>query len=296
MNYIGIDIGGSTIKGGIVDLNGKIINKISFKTPMDSYESLLSELKKIVDWAKSYTVISGIGLSLPCVTDAYSGIALSDGALVYINGKNPAMDLGKAYNLPYSADNDGNCAAYSEVWIGKGKGLNSFALVVCGTGIGGAVYINGKVIKGKNNASGEFGMYITDFENDIPKTWSANGSTLSVVKEYCEKTGKSPDVIDGKYVFDLSIEDPVASECVEKFYKNFSYGINNIQHTFDPEKILLGGAISIREDFSLKINQALDNLYKKTYCMLSRPVIEVCETGADANIVGAVYHLINSEL
>lgn len=294
MSYVAIDIGGSAIKAGVVNEKGEVRFKTSIPTPMCSYEKLLETLSKIVDWAKSKSDIKGIALSQPCVTNAKSAEALSEGALIYIKNTNPAKDLGQKFNLPYAAENDGNCAALAEVWVGSGQQADSLALVVCGTGVGGAVVVDKKIHAGHRNFAGEFGMFVTGFTPDgTPVLWSSNGSTLALVQEYARMTGKDSTQLNGKAIFELEAEgDEIAYKCIDQFFKTFAVGLHNIQHAYDPQLILIGGAISERKDFVDRIERALDWLYKPLTGLMSRPNVATCACGADANLIGAVYHLL----
>ncbi len=293
MNYIAIDIGGTAVKAAIIDDAGLIIEKTSQPTPLTNLDDLIKELTDIVKWAMSLTHIAGIAVSQPCVTDAATGQALSGGALGYIQGTNPAKLLGDAFNLPYTAENDGNCAALAEIWIGNARGINDLALVVCGTGIGGSVIVDKKIITGHRKFAGEFGMFITGFETDgTPIIWSANGSTLALVTNYSKRIGRDIKTLDGKIVFDLADKgDPEAIACVQDFYRIFAYGLHNIQHVCDPERILIGGAVSNRPDFIDNIMKALETLYTQVDGYMSGPTVARCACGADANLIGAVYHL-----
>lgn len=294
MEYLAIDIGGSAIKAGIVTSEGALIHKTSVPTPITQYEDLYNTLEDIVKWAMDHSQIQGIALSQPCVTDSKTGEALSEGALIYIRDTNPAKDLGLRFNLPYAAENDGNCAALAEVWMGQAKDVNDMALVVCGTGIGGAVVIDRKIISGYKKFAGEFGMFILG-ENEMhkPMSWSEMGSTLALVLDYARQTGDSPTELNGIAIFErAALGDEIAQSCIDRFFKVFAYGLHNIQHVYDPERIILGGAISTRTDFITRLEVALDALYVQIPLLLSRPNLAVCACGADANLIGAVYHLV----
>lgn len=297
MNYIAIDIGGSAIKAGIINSEGTVLSKTVQLTPMTCYDDLLESLTGIVKWAKTLVEIQGIALSQPCVTDHKTGQALSEGALIYITGKNPAKDLGEKFGLPYAAENDGNCAALAEIWVGNGKHVNNLALVVCGTGIGGSVIIDKNIVSGKRNFAGEFGMSImsTD-ENGRPLNWSELGSTLALVLHYAKRKQIEPLGLNGKKVFELAeAGDRDALFCIDAFFRIFAYGVHNIQHVYDPDLILIGGAISERPDFVVHIEKALDVLYGQMLGLMSRPTVGVCGSGNDANLIGAVYHLLHNK-
>ena len=294
MNYLAIDIGGSAIKAGLVDMDGKVSIKTSRSTPMSCYGDLMATLSDIVDWAKTLGPIGGIAVSQPCVTDAQTAEALSEGALIYIKNQNMAKDLGEKYALPYAAENDGNCAALAEIWVGSGKHVNDLALVVCGTGIGGAVIIDRKIVAGKRKFAGEFGMAIMGTDgNGRPFNWSEIGSTLGLVNHYARRSNKDPAGLNGKIVFERAeAGDEDAIFCIDYFFQIFAYGLHNIQHVYDPELILIGGAISERPDFVPRIEWALDALYAQMMGLMSRPSVAACGSGNDANLIGAVYHLL----
>lgn len=300
MAYIAIDIGGTQIKYGLITGEGTVMAKGLGNTPKEDYPALLETLKTVVHWGqemagKQAVALEGIALSLPCATDHVSARALSEGALIYIKGENPAKDLGDYFKLPYSAENDGNCAALAEVWLGAAKDVSNMALVVCGTGIGGAVVIERKIQHGKKNCAGEFGMCITGFdEAGKLVSWSLNGSTFALVKDYAHRAGVSVESVDGKQVFDLADNgNPLAIECVNRFYNHFVIGLHSVQHVYDPEIILIGGGISGREQLIYEIEKALDHLYSEFTEVLSRPEVRVCQFGAEANLIGAVYHHLN---
>ncbi len=298
MKYLAIDIGGSAIKSAIIDAEGNIYEKTSLPTPQTNFEDFMERLTQIVHWGNSLTHLSGIALSQPCVTNSETAEALSEGALIYIKNTNPAKLLGEKFNLPYSAENDGNCAALAEIWIGGAKSAKDIALVVCGSGIGGAVVIDRKIKTGVNRFAGEFGMFVmgTD-ELGAPLTWSFKGATLSLVKDYALRVGKDYRYLDGKKVFeyaDAGDSDAIAS--VDSFFRYFAFGVHNIQHVYDPELILIGGAISGRHDFIERLEVQLDWLNNQIEWLLARPKVAICECGADANLLGAVYHLLNNRM
>ena len=290
--YLAIDVGGSATKVGILDEQGTILSKESFKTPRDTYEHLMSVLTKAFHWGKSQKNLHGVALSLPFVLDSVTGEVISEGPFPFISDKEIIADFENITGLPVSAENDGNCAALAEVWLGSAIDAQNIALVVSGTGIGGAVIQNREVWHGKNHFSGEFGMTLLGWDtNGIPYSWSEVGSTYGLVKSYAKMKNIDVNALTGKMVFsEMDAGDEVAKKCVEQFVKYFAQGIHNIQHTFDPEMVLIGGGISEREDLILRINEALTNLYKRFSVRASIPLVRKCTFGADANLIGALYH------
>lgn len=297
MNYLAIDIGGTDVKVAIINAEGIVQNRMRCPTPRTSYEDLMTCLDECVQWGLGVSTLAGIALSQPCVTDAQSGEAISEGALIYIKNQNPAKDLENRYGIPTAAENDGNCAALAELWIGGAKDLNHIALIVSGTGIGGAVVINREIISGHKLFSGEFGMIITEHSAEgRPMTWSECGSTQALVKQYAALMDVEESSLNGKIVFDRAdAGDLLAKQCVDQYFKRFAIGIHNIQHVYDPELILIGGAVSARVDFLHQLHEKMTKLYSQMDGLMSQPDIAICACGADANLIGAVYHLIRQK-
>ncbi len=290
--YLAIDVGGSATKVGILDEQGTILSKESFKTPRDNYEHLMSVLVKAFHWGKNQKELQGIAMSLPFVFDSITGEVISEGPFPFISDKDIIKDLQNVTGFPVSAENDGNCAALAEVWLGSAKDAQNIALIVSGTGIGGAVIQNREVWHGKNHFSGEFGMTLLGWDsNGIPYSWSEVGSTYGLVKSYARKKNIDVNTVTGKIIFsEMDAGDEDARFCVDQFIKYFAQGIHNIQHTFDPELVLIGGGISEREDLISRINDALSILYGRFSVNPSRPNVGKCTFGADANLIGALYH------
>jgi predicted NBD/HSP70 family sugar kinase len=293
MAYIAIDIGGTAIKAGIVSSSGELSDRTAVKTPKQSYEELMSVLCDLVRWGMDHASIEGIALSQPCATNPSSAEAISEGALIYIKNTNPARDLGRRFLLPYSAENDGNCAALAEVWLGSAKDYNNIVSVVSGTGIGGAIVKDRNIHHGDKLFAGEFGMCITGFDAKThkPICWSENGSTQALVLNYASESGQDPSKLNGRAVFEYAeLGDEVAQRCIDRFFEVFVLGIHNIQHIYDPECILVGGGISERSDFLTCLSVAMDKFYSQFDLVMSIPVVKTCAFGADANLIGAVYH------
>lgn len=295
MAYLAIDIGGTNIKVGIVNDAGAVSEAYHLPTPKTNFEDLTSEIFKIIDWSRAFN-IKGIGISQPCSTDPLTGECLSEGALRYILNRN-IRDAVESYSgLPSVAANDGNCAALAELWIGGAKDVKDFSFIVCGTGIGGAVIIDRQIHQGSKLFSGEFGMMINSYdpETETGTTWSTNGSTNAVIKAYANAVGEPDGNFDGKWVFDQAeTGNIIAQKCVKAFYYHFAVGIHNIQHTFDPEKIIIGGAIVARANFLEKLKDAQEKIYLLFNHGWSHPTVEISALGHHANLIGAVYPLLS---
>src|SRR6056297_832382 len=294
-NYLAIDIGGTSIKVAIVNKKGNLISKKSYLTPQDTYEWLLVSVRKIIAHYKNEYKISGIGFAIPAVTDSMNGIIKSKGSLIYIKNQSFVQDLKATETLPIIIENDANCAALAEVWLGSAKNNNDIVFLVIGTGIGGAVINNRKVSSGANLFAGEFGYGIHnfDYENISGDIWSLTSATQILVNEAAEVLGIEANELNGKKVFQLAHENKALERLIDKFFFNLAIGIHNIQYYMDPEKIIIGGGISQRSDLIDEINNRLKIIYNKLGIDEIFPKLDTCTFNNDANLLGAVYKYIN---
>ena len=183
MDLAAIDIGGTTIKIATWK-DGKLQDKHAVNTPKDLnifYDILTAEVNKI----KQNTKIKGVAISSPGAVDQKNGIIGGSSALPYIHNFKIVDELKKRFELPVSIENDANSAALGELAEGAGKGSDSMAFFVIGTGIGGAIIINQKVWHGAHLFGGEFG-----YMSIGTKSVSDLASPVAMASRYNERTGK----------------------------------------------------------------------------------------------------------
>lgn len=291
--YIGIDVGGSSIKAALVDDNGQLSHHNKAKTPA-TLEEFYATIENLVTVIAKEQEVQGIALSLPGAVDSDTGIIGGASALPYIHGPNIKEDLEARTHLRVEMENDANCAALAEVWIGNASDVDDSMFVVSGTGIGGAVIKDKKIHRGKHLHGGEYGYEIMIFDevNKKFKTWSDVGSTIALVNNVAARKGVDPQTLDGAYIFDHVAEDEIYFEEVDRFYYYMAMGIFNLQYTYDPEVIVIGGGVSAREDLVEQINKRLDVIFEEIDIAHVRPVVRTCRYHNDANIIGAVYHFV----
>ena len=297
IKYLAIDIGGSSVKTAIVTEEGKIFEKNSFKGDKYNFDNFKGSMVEAILRAKEENNIGGVAISAPGGVDSETGVIGGASALPCIHGHNFKKLFGEDLGLKVEIENDANCAALGEVWKGAAKDNKDVLFVVCGTGIGGAVVKNKIIHKGQNLHGGEFGYSILEKEivdgKFVFKTWSHLGAMGALVEKVAEVTGEDPEVLDGKEVFKRADEgDAVAIKAIDDFYLYNAMGIFNIQYTYDPEKILIGGAISGRRDFIERINEKLDVIISYLSMAKVRPIIEKCAFENDANLLGALYNYL----
>lgn len=298
-NFMVYDIGGSSVKWSVIEENGSIIESGSIKIA-DNVDSFFKGLADICNDMKVKHNVCGIGISAPGAVDSDTGIIGGVSAIPYIHGPNFKEELRELTGLNVEIENDANCAALGECWLGAGKDNNDMAFVVCGTGIGGAIVKDKKVHVGIHHHGGEFGYSSLTYEfdeNGEPHfhAWSQIGSTGALANNVAKLKGLDEDSINGKDVFELCRKgDKIALQEVNKYYYNMAVGIYNIQYTYDPEIIVLGGAISEREDYINEIDKRLDKMINEKMGLEGtiKPVIKKCVYGNDANKLGALYNYL----
>ncbi|MCI1911150.1 MAG: ROK family protein [Lactobacillus amylovorus] len=279
MNLAAIDIGGTTIKIATWKDN-QLQDKHAIDTPKDLngfYKALTEEVNKI----KKDTKIEGVAISSPGAVNKKTGIIGGSSAIPYIHNFKIVDKLEKRFGLPVSIENDANSAALGELAEGSGKGCDSMAFFVIGTGIGGALIINQKVWHGAHLFGGEFGYMIMGAH-----TLSELASPVAMANRYNERTSKH---LDGKTIFELADkDDPVASDERQTLIHALAVAIYNIQHSFDPEKIVLGGGISNNPELIPLLNKEIDRLRDGLDLVTLKPDIVLCKLKSDANLRGAV--------
>lgn len=295
MKYYGaFDVGGTSIKYAVVSKEGNIVLQGKVKTPDTLevfYETIATTFKEL---EKDHS-LEGLAFSLPGAVDSESGVIGGSSALDYIHGPNIKKDIEARIQKPVEMENDANCAALAEVWLGSGSDVKDCMFIVSGTGIGGAIVKDKRIHKGIHLHGGEFGYMIStnNIEENEFSTWSFDGSTVAVVKGVAKELGVDPSSLDGKEIFDHADEDPVYQKYVNRFYYVLAMGIYNLQYVFDPEKIIIGGAVSQREELIAEVNKRLDVIFSKLTHAKIRPVVVKCKFQNDANLIGATYHFIN---
>lgn len=289
MNYLAFDAGGTSVKYGIVNENGDVSHKGSFKTSA-SLEAFYEDIETVFT---RYKDIAGIAMSMPGAVACEEGVIYGSSAIDYIHGPNIKKDLESRLHVRVEMENDANCAALAEVWQGAAKGTKDSCFIVCGTGIGGAVVKDGQVHHGLHLHGGEFGYMIMDFDAAEERfdTWSKVGSTVSIVNQVAKTMNVDPETIDGRAIFDHE-ENPIFKEAIDQFYTTLAVGIYNLQYAYDPEVIVIGGGISQREDLVDQINQRLDVIFAHLPFAHVRPTVKKCLFANDANMIGATYHFM----
>lgn len=283
--YLAIDWGGTTIKHGLVSKDGNILKQGSMVTP-DSLVQLYDIMGKIkVFYQKEYQLL-GVGISAPGAVNNATGIIGGISAIPYIHRFDIITPLRAIFALPVSIINDANAAALAEGWLGAAKGIPNYATVVIGTGVGGGLVQDSQLVTGMHQLAGEWGYWILN--NETGEIWSDIGATKSLTEAASILLGRP---INGKELFALAEEgDETLQALLIRFYRYNAQGIYNLQHSFDPNLILIGGGISRQPAVIDGINQQLAQICDSRGHISI--VVQACQHFNNANLIGAVYYLL----
>lgn len=292
--FICIDIGGTSIKYGILRETGIIIEKGNMDTDAlkEGGQGIFEKIKYIISkYLKNYEV-EAVCISTAGMVDPKDGKILF--ALEHLipgyTGMEIKKEVEKEFNIRCEVENDVNCAGLGEMWLGAGKGASSSVCLTIGTGIGGCIIINNELIHGFSNSAGEIGyMKINgeDFQNVA--------STTSLVKRVARLKNIAEESINGKMIFDMAKnKDQDCLKEIDYMIKSLAIGIANLSYIINPEVIILGGGIMAQEQFlKPKIEEALRKELIKTIYENTR--IEFAKRQNDAGMIGALYNFLNKK-
>ncbi|MEW8967528.1 ROK family protein [Exiguobacterium alkaliphilum] len=286
-NYLAIDIGGTSIKYGVVQSDGTLQSNQHVPTPA-TWDGFLAQVDVIFNEVTAEAPIDGIAISAPGAVDSVTGVIHGITALPYIHNRPFLQAFKDRYSISVTVLNDANAAALAEGWTGAAASVKSYATVVIGTGIGGAFVDHNQVMIGSQFHGGEFGYWILDPSLPHPDgTWSKVAATSVLVNRCSEQLGRP---LTGEDVFALQT-DPVIQTELERFYRWNAIGIYNLQFGLDPERILIGGGISRRPEVRDGIKRHLDALCDAFGTF--RIDIKTCTHFNEANLIGAArFHML----
>ena len=323
-HYLGFDIGGTSIKYGVVDAEGTIVERGAFATAKDegmaepdkSVKKSVAEIDKeraanidgmmkVLAQYKDDYGIAGIGIDAPGIVRS-DGYMITGGAIDSFYEFPLGETIAQRSGLPTKVENDANAAAIAERWLGNARGVSNYILLALGTGIGGGIVINGKVFRGAHGMAGEIGWSVThqpDFTQDLEAA-SLNFSAATVmglVRRYNaslkQLDANAKEVTDARKIIALAHKDDhVAAPVYRQFLQDVGIMALNLLGTFDPELILIGGGISANETFAKDINDMVEELLGR-HESLNRirhrvlGTVRMAGLRNDAGLLGAVYPL-----
>ncbi|MDO4468112.1 MAG: ROK family glucokinase [Bacillota bacterium] len=301
----GVDIGGTTVKIGLFDMGGALIEKWEIPTrTQNNGEAILDDitaavLGKMNEKGIKKEQVQGIGVGVP-------GPVGADGTVMGCVNLgwgtfNVESELYQKTGLPVKAGNDANVAALGEMWQGGGKGHQDVVMVTLGTGVGGGIVIGGKIVAGAHGAGGEIGhIHVKDGEPQacgcgkhgcLEQYTSANGIVRVALRKLENETRETAlrnfDPLTSKDIYDEAKKgDIVALELVEETCKLLGDAIASICNIVDPEVVVIGGGVS-------RAGKILTDTIKKyfvknTFRACENTEISLALLGNDAGMYGCV--------
>ena len=296
---IGIDIGGSHIGIGIVDKNGKIVEKIEKRLMEKEKRDIKKSIEDYIilnslEFMKKYKIES-LGIAMPGTS--IDGVILSSGN-VGIKNYNLTEKLQEKIDLPITIKNDAKCAAMAENTYGVLKGYDRSIFLTLGTGIGGAAFIDGKLLTAGNRPGYEFGHMVIQ-KDGIECTCGRKGcferyASMKVFKNHLRKELGLDDTTRGeellKIIRDIKPGDKdykAIQKTINDFIDNLSIGIANLINIFEPQVIGIGGSFIHFEDIFLERLREKVNSQTKGRAGKEEYIIRTAVLGNDAGIIGA---------
>lgn len=303
--YLLIDIGGTFIKYSLADEHAQKSSGGKVPTPLDSMNHLLAAIKDFAAPLKGK--FEGCAISMPGRIDTKHGIAHTGGMLSSFMWEQPfAAQVEEILGVPVTIANDGKCAAAAEGWTGALAGVENGLVLVLGTGIGGGILLNGKVLMGAHAAAGEVSGLVTDVARMEPDDfnltrvekfaeaplWAGLASATGLILEYARQKHlpEGSPMPTGEEIFAAyNAGEPEAQKALKLFARRVAVGILSLQNVLDVEKVAIGGGISAADALLPAIQAELDRLFERCTALPTvKPELVRCRYGNDANLIGAL--------
>jgi len=309
--YVGLDVGGTTMKAGVVDDNGRSFGSVSMPTEAargqeHGLERMCETIRKAVSAADlSLSQIAAVGVATPGTMDIPAGIILDPPNLKPWQNVPVREYVQQKFQVPTAFQNDANAATYGEFWVGAGRDVHSMVLFTLGTGVGGGIVIGDLVVEGEHSHGAELGHILIEMTN--PRQcgcgrWGcleAYASATAVVKRTHEALAgdggqsslhaqvRQETPLTAKDVFVAAAAgDVLAEKIVEETALYLAIGATNLMHTLDPNMIVFGGGmIAAGDTFLERIRRHVKRLAFPVPAERTR--IRYAQLGSDAGFIGA---------
>lgn len=309
--YVGIDLGGTTVKAAVVSGAGLILSGIHLDCPrMQGDEAIISKIEETVRLALrqagvTMDQVESVGIGTPGIANADTGVVEYSCNLGFKDTP-LAEELSKRLGKYVLIENDANVAALGEFYAGAGRGVSNLVAITLGTGIGGGVIVNNRLVQGFNYAGTELGHMVIERNGELCNCgrrgcWEAYASATALIRQtkvamaahpdsllWNEVGDKDLDRVNGRTVFAaMEKGDEVAEQVVRTYAEYLAVGLVNIVNIFQPEIVCIGGGISNAGEVLLapvrKIMDQEDYARDSAHrCRLVR-----AQLGNDAGVIGA---------
>ena len=303
---IGVDVGGTTVKLGLFEVSGECLKKWEIPTRKGEngkriFEDVAAAIREtLTEWNATLTDVTGVGMGIP-------GPVMNDGYVpkcpnLACKELYPAKELSALLDgIPVSCGNDANVAALGEMWMGGGKGYHDIVMVTLGTGVGGGIILDEKIVTGRHGLGGEIGhIHVRDQEKEhcgcgacgcLEQVASATGivreaKRVLAAEEKASAMREFGEQLSAKNVLDAAkAGDEVACEVMETVFHYLGSALASVSLTVDPEMFVIGGGVAKAGQFLIDGIAA----HYSRYMTISASHAGIClaALGNDAGIYGA---------
>ena len=309
--YVGIDVGGTTIKVGLVDSEGNIFARRSTETRPEerTSEQILFDISRLVLELLSIAdvpmdAVGGIGMGVPGTVNSEKGIVTYSGNLRFKNVDVMRVLREFFRGMPILVNNDANCAALGEARFGSGKGFDNVILVTLGTGVGTGFIVDGKILEGKFGEGAEGGHICIKMGGEKCTCgqrgcWETYASATALVRQTLNSYKRYPNGIMGQIIAaDDNITartaflarkngDRRAAKVVSNYVGYIAVGIVNLVNVFRPDVVMIGGGVSHEGEYFIKMIDRAVRRHAFGGKQNHPPKVVPASLGNDAGIIGA---------
>lgn len=315
---IGVDVGGTNVRMGVVTAEGLLLKKIQYPTEMSGgslamMELLASRLQEAIEGeSEQGHPVTRIGIGLAGPVDRKRGVLINPPNLPDLHGFPLKEFLRKKISLPVFIENDSNAFTLGEGWVGAARGSLHYCGITLGTGVGGGMVVAGKILRGAEGLGGEAGHMVLNPEGPFCGCGGrgclevyASGSGIRRMaleaiergkgEKILEKSGDDLQKVASEGVFEAAREgDPVALEIFNEMGRSLGLGLVNLVNLFNPEKIVIGGNVARAWDYFIG---SAKGIVQQRAMRGQRERVEIvqAECGDDSGILGAAYAALNME-
>lgn len=274
--YLAVDIGGTFLKCSLMNRDYQVLEEGEEPT-LKNPEQFLEQIKMVV---KPYQQeICGVAVCMAGFINPVTGENTDYSVGENFRKYNLKKELADIFKIPVMIENDSNCAAVGELVKGSGQNIQNFCMLTFGTGIGGAMIINGQLYRGSHFKAAEAGLVkLGHTSTDLESA----GATSALVRKVSLALERE---VDGIYVF-AHLDDPEISRIYRAWLDKTAMVTGNVAMLLDPEKMLIGGAVSHQPRFLTDLSEAVYCLYPQ---LKEYTKIEACRLGNQAGRIGALY-------
>ncbi|WP_010270945.1 ROK family protein [Paenibacillus senegalensis] len=285
---LGIDLGGTGIKGAVVNREGELKYQLSVRTPVEEgREGILRALFSLITelMHEAQEPVAGIGIGSAGRIDPVTGTILAAANLPGCAGTPLAKLIHEKFGIPVHVDNDVNAAAIGELWAGALGDIQSFAFVALGTGVGGALVNEGRLIYGERGAAGEVGHMILK-----PGGTLCGCGQRGCLEQYVSGTALNraaqavhPEWNSHRLIQQCAEGHPAALEVIDQFVKDLSSALITLHNLLDPGAIVLGGGLTASSSvWWSRLEEALSAMSPK-----KSVTVRAAQAGNQAGMIGA---------